>query len=154
VGGKTRSSWHTLIKKMASLLGGGFPGEGGIPPGTIESVLTRKPWAVLGLFARRGVGSTNDWIGSTNGGLGHTTLALFRGRVGLTEEGTGSVILTFLNGGMRSTNGETGSTTLALFRGRVGLTKEGTGLVSLTFLNGGMGSADGETESTTLASLF
>jgi hypothetical protein len=63
--------------------------------------------------------------------------------VGLTEEGTGSVTLTFLNGGMGSTDGETGSTTLALFRGRVGLTEEGTGSVTLALIKGGMGSTDG-----------
>jgi hypothetical protein len=68
--------------------------------------------------------------------------------VGLTEEGTGSVTLTFLNGGMGSTDGKTRSTTLALFRGRVGLTEEETRSVTLTFLNGGMGSTDGETRST------
>jgi hypothetical protein len=57
-------------KRMASLLGGGFAGEGGIPPDTVESILTRKTWAVSGLLYRRRVGSTDDWIGSTNGGLG------------------------------------------------------------------------------------
>ena len=55
---------------MASVLGGGFAGEEGMPPGTVESVLTRKTWAISGLLSRRRVGLIDDWIRSTNGGLG------------------------------------------------------------------------------------
>jgi hypothetical protein len=55
---------------MVSLLGGGSTREGGMPPGIVESVLTRKTWEVSGLIYRRRVGSTDDWIGSTNGGFG------------------------------------------------------------------------------------
>jgi hypothetical protein len=45
---------------MASVLGGGFTGEGGMPLGTVESVLMRKTWVVSGLLSRRRVGSTDD----------------------------------------------------------------------------------------------
>jgi hypothetical protein len=55
---------------MASVLGGGFIGEGGMPLGMVESILTIKTWAVSGLLSRRRVGSTDDYIRSTNGGLG------------------------------------------------------------------------------------
>jgi hypothetical protein len=34
---------------MALVLGGGSIGGGGMPPGMVESVLTRKTWAVSGL---------------------------------------------------------------------------------------------------------
>jgi hypothetical protein len=71
---------------MASLLGGGFTGEGGIPPDTTESVSMRKTWAVLGLLLRGRVGSTNDGIKST-------MQALFKGKVGLTNDGIGSTTL-------------------------------------------------------------
>jgi hypothetical protein len=45
---------------MASLLGGGFTGEGGIPPDTVEFVLTRKTWEISGLLSREREGSTDD----------------------------------------------------------------------------------------------
>jgi len=66
----TLNFWAKFDPLITSLLGGGFAGEGGMPLGTVESVLTRKTWAVLGLLSRERVGSTDDWIGSTNGGLG------------------------------------------------------------------------------------
>jgi hypothetical protein len=66
---------------MASLLGGGFAVERGMPPSTVDFVSTRKTWAISGLLSRGRVGSTDDGIGST-------TLALFRGRVGLTDDVT------------------------------------------------------------------
>jgi hypothetical protein len=50
---------------MASLLGGGFMGEGGIPPDTAEFVSMRKTWAVSGLLSSRRVGSTDYGIEST-----------------------------------------------------------------------------------------
>jgi hypothetical protein len=45
---------------MASILGGGFTREGGIPLDMVEFVLTRKTWAVSSLLSRRRVGSTDD----------------------------------------------------------------------------------------------
>jgi hypothetical protein len=55
---------------MPSLLGGGSTGGGEMPLGMVEPVLMRKTWEVSGLLSRRGVGLTDDWIGSTNGELG------------------------------------------------------------------------------------
>jgi hypothetical protein len=40
---------------MALVLGGGFTGEGGVPPGTVESILTRNTWAVLALEVSPGL---------------------------------------------------------------------------------------------------
>jgi hypothetical protein len=54
-----------------------------MPPNTIDSVSMRKMWVVSGLLSRGRVGLTDD-------GTGSTTLALFRGRVGLTYDGIGS----------------------------------------------------------------
>jgi hypothetical protein len=76
---------------MASLLGGVFAGEGGMPPNTVDSVSTRKTWAVSGLLSRGRVGSIDDGIRST-------TLALFRGRVGLTDDVTGATTLALFKG--------------------------------------------------------
>jgi hypothetical protein len=105
---------------MASLLGGGFMGEGGIPPDTVESVTTRKTWAISGLLSSRRVVSNDDEIRSTmwvafskermvsTGGNGSTTwVTLSNGRVGLTEDGIGSTTL------------------VSLYEGRAGLTKDG-----------------------------
>jgi hypothetical protein len=48
---------------MASLLGGGFMREGGIPPDTTDFVSMIKMWAISGLLLRGRVGSTDDKIG-------------------------------------------------------------------------------------------
>jgi hypothetical protein len=66
---------------MASFLGGAFVGEGGMPPSMVDSVSMRKMWAVSDLLSRGRVGSTDDGIRST-------MLSLFRGRVGLADEGS------------------------------------------------------------------
>jgi hypothetical protein len=50
---------------MASLLGGGPTGEGGIPLGMGGSVSTRKTWAVSGLLSSGRVGLTDGGIRST-----------------------------------------------------------------------------------------
>jgi hypothetical protein len=63
---------------MASLLGGGSTGEGGIPPGMVESVSMRKMWAVSGLLSSGRVGSTDDEIRST------TWVSFSKGRMGST----------------------------------------------------------------------
>jgi hypothetical protein len=68
---------------MASFLGGGFAVERGMPPSTVDYVSMRKMWAASGLLSRGRVGLTNDGIRST-------MLTLFRGRVVLTNDGIGS----------------------------------------------------------------
>jgi hypothetical protein len=45
---------------MASLLGGGSTGEGGIPPSTVDSVSMRKTWEVSSLLSSGRVGSIDD----------------------------------------------------------------------------------------------
>jgi hypothetical protein len=64
---------------MASLLGGGFMGEGGMPPSTVDFVSMRKTWAVSGLLSRGRVGSTDDGIRST------TWVLFSKGRIGSTD---------------------------------------------------------------------
>jgi hypothetical protein len=61
---------------MASLLGGGSMGEGGIPLDMVDSVSTRKMWAVSGLLSSGRVGSTDDEIKST------TWVSFSKGRMG------------------------------------------------------------------------
>ena len=91
---------------MTSLLGGGSTDEGGITPNTVESVSTRKTWAVLGLLSRGRVGSTDDeiksttWVSFSKGRMGSigvnrsTSLVyLSEGRMILTEDGIGSTTL-------------------------------------------------------------
>jgi hypothetical protein len=68
---------------MASLLGGGSTREGGIPPSMVDSVSTRKTWAVLGLLSSGRVGLTDDEIRST------TWVSFSKGRMGSTD-GKGS----------------------------------------------------------------
>jgi hypothetical protein len=112
---------------MASLLGGGFTGEGGIPLDTTDSVSTRKIWVVSGLLSSGRVRSTNDeirsitWVsfskgrmGSTSGNGSTTWVTLSNGRVGMTEDG---IRLTTL---------------VSLYEGRAGLTKNGIGSTSLS----------------------
>jgi hypothetical protein len=85
---------------MASLLGGGSTGEGGIAPGMVDFVSTRKTWAVSSLLSSGRVGSTDGEIRST------TWVSFSRGRMGLT--------------------GGNGSTTwVSISNRRVGLTKDG-----------------------------
>ena len=50
---------------MASLLGGGSTGEGGMPPGMVDYVSMRKTWVVSSLLSSGRVGSTDDKIRST-----------------------------------------------------------------------------------------
>jgi hypothetical protein len=45
---------------MASLIGGGSTGEGGIPPHTIDSISMRKIWYVSVLISRGRGGSTDN----------------------------------------------------------------------------------------------
>jgi hypothetical protein len=91
---------------MASLLGGGFTGEGGIPPNMVDYVSMRKTWAVLVLLFRGRVGSIDDGIrsttlvlfskgrmGSTSGNGSTTWVELSNGRAGSTEDGIGSTTL-------------------------------------------------------------
>ena len=63
---------------MASLLGGGFTGEGGIPTGMVDYVSMRRTWALSGLLYRGRVGSTDGDIKST------TWVSFSKGRMGLT----------------------------------------------------------------------
>jgi hypothetical protein len=100
-------------KRMASLLGGGFAGEGGMPPNMVDYVSTRKTWVVLGLLFTGRVGSTDDGIGST------TWVLFSRGRMGSTDVdgGTRSTTLTLFRGGVALTDDVTRETTLgSLFR--------------------------------------
>jgi hypothetical protein len=100
---------------MASLLGGGSMREGGIPPGMVEFVSTRKTWAVSGLLLSGRVGSIDNDIRST------TWVAFSKGRMGLMG-GKGSTDWVALSNGrvvsieygIRSTTGVT------LSNGRVG----------------------------------
>jgi hypothetical protein len=50
---------------MASLLGEGSTGEGGMPPDMVDSISRRKTWETSGLLSTRRVGSTDDEIRST-----------------------------------------------------------------------------------------
>jgi hypothetical protein len=68
---------------MASLLGGGSTGEGGIPPSTVDSVSMRKTWEVSSLLSSGRVGSIDDGIIST------TWVAFSKGRMG-SMDGNGS----------------------------------------------------------------
>jgi hypothetical protein len=105
---------------MASLLGGSFMGEGGIPPDMAESVSMRKTWAVMGLLSSGRVGSTDDEIRST------TWVSFSKGRMGSTEDGIGSTSLVSLyEGRMRLTEDGIGSTTLS-----TGSTKDVTRLTT------------------------
>jgi hypothetical protein len=60
--------------------------ERGMPPNTLDSISTRKTWAVSGLLSRGRVDSTDD-------GIGLTTLTLFIGRVGLIDDVTRAITL-------------------------------------------------------------
>jgi hypothetical protein len=108
---------------MASFLGGGFMGEGGMHPSTVDFVSTRKTCAVSDLLSRGRVGLVDE-------GIRLTTLSLFRGRVGLADEGIGETTLELVRGGVGSIDDRIRSTTLTLFGGGVGLTEEGTGSVT------------------------
>jgi hypothetical protein len=77
---------------MASLLGGGSMGEGGIPPSMVESVSTRKMWAVSGLLSSGRVGSTDNDIKST------TWVSFSKGRMG-SMGGNGSTTWVSLSNG-------------------------------------------------------
>jgi hypothetical protein len=61
---------------MASLLGGGSTGEGGIPPNIVYFVSTRKTWEISGLLSSERGGSTDDDIRST------TRISFSKGRMG------------------------------------------------------------------------
>ena len=73
-----------------------------MPPSMVESVSTRKTWAVSGLVSSVRVGSTDDdvksttWVSFSKGRMGLTGgngliawVAIYNERVGLTEDGTG-----------------------------------------------------------------
>jgi hypothetical protein len=80
---------------------------------------------------------------------------LFRGRVGLTEEGTRSTTLSLVKGGVRSIDDRTRLATWVSFsKGRMGSTggNGSTALVSLS--NGRVGSTEDENGSTTWVTLF
>jgi hypothetical protein len=81
-------------------------GEGGIPPSMVDSVSTRKTWAVSGLLSSGRVGSTDDEIRSTtwfhsprgewgrqDGNRSTAWVSLSNGRVGSTEDGIRSTTL-------------------------------------------------------------
>jgi hypothetical protein len=98
---------------MASLLGGGSTGEGGIAPVMVDSISMRKTWAILGLLASGRVGSTDDeirsttWVSFSKGRMGSTgvngsttCVTLSNGRVGSTEDGIRSTYLVSLSEGV------------------------------------------------------
>jgi hypothetical protein len=96
---------------MASLLGRGSTGEGGMPPSTVDYVSTRKPWEILGLLSSGRVGSTDDRIRST------TWVSLSNRRMGLTDGNRSTAWVSLSNGrvgsiedGIRSTTLSTSST--------------------------------------------
>jgi hypothetical protein len=64
---------------MASLLGGGSTGEGGIPPSTVDFVSMRKTREVSSLLSSGRVGSIDDGIRLT------TWVAFSKGRMGSTD---------------------------------------------------------------------
>ena len=107
VRGKTRSSDHTPIKRMASLLGGGPMGKGGITLGMGDSISMRKTWAVSGLLSNGRVGSTDGEIRST------TWVSFSKGRMGSTDGNRSTAWVSLSNRRVESTKDGIGLTTLS-----------------------------------------
>jgi hypothetical protein len=86
----------------------------------VDSVSTRKTWAVSGLLSSGRVGSTDGEIRST------TWVSFSRGRMGSTGGNGSTTWVTLSNGRVGSTeDGIIGSTVLvSLSKGRVGLIEE------------------------------
>jgi hypothetical protein len=104
---------------MASLIGGGFTGEGRIPLDTTKFVSTRKTWAISGLLSSGRVGLTDDEI------IWTTWVEFSKGRMGSTGGNRSTTWVTLSNGRMGSTEDGIRSTALvSLSEGRVGLTKD------------------------------
>ena len=112
---------------MASFLGGGSTREGGIPTSMVDSISTRKTWAVSGLFSSGKVESTDEEIRST------TWVAFSKGRMGSTTRNRLTTWVSLSYGRVGSTEDGIGSTTLvSLSEGRAGLTKDGIGSTTLS----------------------
>jgi len=133
-------------KRMDSLLGGDSIGGGGMPPGMVESVLTRKTWAVSGLLSSGRVGLTDDRIRLT------TWVAFFRGRIGSIDENGSTTWVLFSKGrmGLTCVNGST--SWVSLSNRRVGSTNDGIRSTTLlTLSQGRVGSTRDGIELTTLS---
>jgi hypothetical protein len=94
-------------KRMASLIGGGFTREGGMPPSMVDYVSTRKMWEVSCLLSSGRVVSIDNDNKST------TWVSLSKGRMGLTGENRSTAWVSLSNRRAGSTKYGIGSITFS-----------------------------------------